>query len=173
MSRRRSPAGVTLIELLVACVVANVALLAAFGWLFTAAAASHHLDEGAQARSIAAYSVRTLRDDLSQACSASLPPAIPPGAGISLEHHHPGEAAEPVLLVWDSSRRVLWRKTSSTYVADHVTAFALTFMTADGGVVAPNAGTLLPQSIKLVHIELTIGVGSGVRHVTADVPFRR
>jgi type II secretory pathway component PulJ len=135
--RRRSrggPAsGVTLVELLVATCVAAVALAGAWPWLWNIQATTDVVSARAQAGTSAAFAVRVVSDDLEQA-TALLVPALErsPSSALYLRHDHPGEPPETVAIVWDAARRVLWRKASGTYLADHVEDFALRYFTAGG-----------------------------------------
>jgi prepilin-type N-terminal cleavage/methylation domain-containing protein len=131
-------AGVTLVELSVAVAISTIALTAAWPWLWNTIVAARATEGRAQAATAAAYAVRTVANDVLLAAEL-----LPPPSGFSAErtlhlrHRHPGEVDEAVLIAWDSARRVLWRKSAGTYIADHVTAFSVAYLAADGEPVAP------------------------------------
>ncbi len=81
-----------------------------------------------------------------------------------LTHLHPGAVPESVLIVWDPARRVLWRKASGTYLADHVTRFAVTYYDEGGGVLsaADLEAPAWPSRVARVAVEVVVAVGERV-----------
>jgi prepilin-type N-terminal cleavage/methylation domain-containing protein len=155
-------AGFSLIELLVAAAVAGVVLAAAFGWLWNVAAVAARADDRAQAATIAAACVRGIAFEVRQAVSvAPPPPGRDPARALALLHDHPDSASEDVLVVWDQSRRVVWRNASGTYLADHVTAMRVAYVLADGRTV-PGAGMGPAEwaAVRGVRVDLAVVVGS-------------
>ena len=70
-------------------------------------------------------------------------------------------AEEDVLIVWDPARRVVWRNASGTYLADHVTRFAVTYVLGDGTLVAGDEMAATGWAVvRCVSVDLAVGVGS-------------
>ncbi len=165
----RSRAGITLVELLVATCVTAVALSGAWAWLWTAGGAASGAAGRAQAATAAAFAVRSVADELSLATALARPPAgMSPDRALCVEHRHDGNAAETVLVAWDPARRVLWRKTSNSYLADHVGRFAVDYFRADGRRLgaADFAMPGWPQTV--ARIAVTADVTVGGRTARAD-----
>lgn len=131
--RARSGCGVTMMELLVAVSVSTIVLGAAWPWLWVAGGTARRVDGRTQAETAAAFAARSLVADVELATALLRPPGgRSPAECICLLHRHPGEAPETMLVVWDPARRVLWRKASGSYLADHVESFSLEYFGADG-----------------------------------------
>ena len=176
---RKSCAGLTLVELLVATCVAAVALTGAWAWLWTTGDAAARVAARAQAASAAAYALRCISEDLSLATSlTAVPTGVSPDRALAFEHLHDAAAPEAVLIVWDPARRVLWRKTPSTYLSDHVERFAIACFDADGRRLA--AAELATgdglRSVARVWVEIEVTVDGqaawarGTVAFTAEVP---
>ena len=158
----RSRAGVTLVELLVAACVSAVALTGAWVWLWSAGGASRGAAGRAQAATAAAFAVRTVADELGLATALSYPPAgMSPNRALCLEHRHDGVAGETVLVAWDPSRRVLWRKAPGMYLADHVERFAVDYFRADGWRLGPAdfAAAGWPRTVARLAVTVDVTVG--------------
>ena len=127
-----------MVELLVATVIAAVTLCGAWAWLWNAGVASSATVDRTRAVTAAAFAARSISGDLELSAALQDPPAAyGPDRALDLTHLHPGAPPESVLIVWDPSRRVLWRKASGTYLADHVTRFAVTYYDESGAVMTP------------------------------------
>jgi hypothetical protein len=151
------------VELLVAAAVAGVVLAAAFGWLWNVAAVAARTDDRAQAATIAAACVRGIAFEVRQALGAAPPPGRDPAGALLLQQDRPDRAAADVLVVWDPSRRVVWRNASGTYLADHVAAFGLAYLLADGRIVAgEDMGAELWPAVRGVRVDLIVVVGAAV-----------
>ncbi len=159
--------GLTLIELLVATCVAGVALAGAWPFVWNAGDAARTLGARAQAVTAGAYAVRVIGDDLAQAAQLLPTPAgRAPAESFAVLHRHPGEAPETVAVVWDRSRRVLWRKAAGTYLADRVGAFAVRYFAADGQELA-GAALLEPGwTSRVARLEVTVGADWNGRTTT-------
>jgi hypothetical protein len=77
-----------------------------------------------------------------------------------------------VSIVWDPARKVVWRNASGTYVADHVTAFAVVYALRDGREAG--GGAMSPADwplVSAVQVRLTTSAGSASvsRTVIAEV----
>ena len=158
----RGDAGFSLVESLVAAAVAGVVLAAAFGWLWNVAAVAARTDDRAQAATIAAACVRGVAFEVRQAVGVAAPPSgRDPARALALLHDHPDSAAEDVLVVWDPSRRVVWRNASGTYLADHVTAFRVAYLLADGQTVpGEHMSPADWTAVRGVRVDLTVVVGT-------------
>lgn len=154
--------GYTLMELLVAAVIAGVVLSAAFGWLWGIAALAKGADEKAQALSIVSAVSRTVAADVRASLSVTEPPAgRDPAGSLALAHDGVNEAPESVLLVWDASRKVLWRNGPATYVADHVTRFHVKFRLS-GGAIRDGSSMAAADwsSIRSVDVDIAVSLES-------------
>jgi hypothetical protein len=154
--------GVTLVELLIAACVTAVALTGAWTWLWNAGDAARAAAARGQATTSAAFAVRCVADELGQAVSLSCPPVgMSPDRALCVEHRHRGVAAETVVMAWDPARRVLWRKTSGTYLADHVERFEVLYFRADGLRLGPAefAAVGWPQTVARISVTADVTVG--------------
>ncbi len=130
---RPSGGGFTLVELLVGASIAAVILAAAYAWLWNVAALADGADDRAQAGTLAAAVSRAVAADVHAGVCVVEPPAgRDPSRSLSIVHDHAAVAAEVVLIVWDPARGVVWRNASGTYIADHVSGFAVEYVLADG-----------------------------------------
>lgn len=165
---RQPEAAFALVELLTAAAIAAVALVAAYGWLWNVAALAERTDDQAQAATLAASAARALSADLGCCLGAAPPPAgRDPARSLSLIHRHVGLPVEEVLVAWDPGRSVVWRNAPGTYLADHVTHFAVSYMLADGA--ERDGADMTPSDwprVRVVQVDLTAQVGS------AAVPAR-
>ena len=164
--------GLSLVELLVATVIAGIALSGAWAWLWSVAPPARSLGAKAQAVTAAAFALRAVTHDLQESSALLTPTACAPDQGLLLEHDHPEAAPETVTIVWDASRQVLWRKTSSTYLADHVTRFAIAYLSPVGDAVRPGSPGSSLRGVATVRVALTVAVGGRAASVQADVAVR-
>jgi prepilin-type N-terminal cleavage/methylation domain-containing protein len=166
--RRARARGFSLVELLVATAVTAVALAGAWPWLWNVAGASRAMGTRAQGGTAAAFALRVIGDDLAQALALGPPPAgRSPHTALSVTHVHPGETPESVAVVWDASRRVLWRKTSSTYLADQVQSFEVRYFTATGVELTDADFTHADWPALVARLTVAVRVGSPMRSETA------
>jgi len=136
--------GFTLVELLVAAALASGMLAAAWGWLWTSAAAARRVDFDAQAATAQAFAARRLRADL-LSCAGLCPPelGVCGPSRLTLLRRDPASGDEEVTLVaWDPARGVLWRNAAGSYLAEGVTAFTVRYFTAAGEELLPVDGVL-------------------------------
>ena len=102
-------------------------------------------------------------------CLSGTPAGRDPSRSLSLVHDHPASAAETVLIVWDPARQVLWRNASGTYLADHVSRFAVEYL-LDG---ARQVGRLMTgadwDAVRSVRVEVTAVVGSATESRSLEV----
>jgi prepilin-type N-terminal cleavage/methylation domain-containing protein len=169
-SRRRD--GLTLVELLVAVSVTAIALGAAWPWLWDAAEAGRAIDARAQTATSAAFAMRALVTDIELATGLlASPSGMSPEHSLHLQQRRPGEPSEAILVGWDAARGVLWRKTSSTYLADHVESFSVTYFDRLGGRVieAGAAPGDWPDSVARVRVAVTVVTGAGRSTAVRDI----
>ncbi len=146
-ARRHGPRGayrrgVTLIELLVAISVSAIVLAAAWPWLWNGISTARATEARAEAATAAAYVVRAISSDVALATDLlPLPAGIPATRAVRLEHRHPGQGAEEILIVWDPARQVLWRKSAGSYLADRVALFSIEYLDAQGAPQGPETGS--------------------------------
>ena len=101
-----------------------------------------------------------------------VPTACSPERGLLLHHHHPGMAPETIPVVWDPARQVLWRRTSSTYLADHVSRFVVSFFSSSGDVVVAGAPGARLRDVARVRVEVTVTTAERAETAKADVAVR-
>jgi prepilin-type N-terminal cleavage/methylation domain-containing protein len=154
--------GFTLVELLVATVIAGVVLGGAYGWAWNVGALAQVQDDRAQAGTVAAAVARTITADVRASIAAVAPEAgRDPSRSLTLIHDRVGVAPASVVIVWDPARRVVWRNASGTYVADHVTSFHVEYAFHDGRRVGGDAMAAADwRSVAAVRVVLTAQVGS-------------
>lgn len=162
-------AGLTLVELLVAMSVTAVVLGAAWPCLWNGSKAAGLVDARAQAETAAASALRRLAADMRVSTAVQGPPeGLDPQRALTLRQYPPGAPQENVLVAWDESRRVLWRKASGSYLADGVERFALTYWTAAGEAVIPS-GPAQWAAVRRVRVELVVRVGEARAERTTDL----
>jgi prepilin-type N-terminal cleavage/methylation domain-containing protein len=159
---RRRDQAFTLIEVLVAAAVAAVMLAGAYGWLWNVAALAGQTDDRVQAGTLAAAAARAVGGDVRAAVGVRQPPAgRDPARSLSLAHDHVDVAPEDVLIAWDPARAVVWRNASGTYLADHITGFAVVYCLVDGSWLSGSEMSAPDwSSVWRLRVELAATVGS-------------
>jgi type II secretory pathway pseudopilin PulG len=173
--RLRGGGGMTLAEILVAVSVSAIVLGAAWPWLWAAGSTARRVDGRAQAATAAAFAARSLAADAELSISLLRPPSGRTPAGcLCMLHLHPGAAPETILVVWDPVRRVLWRKTSGTYLADHVDSFSLEYFRADGRILGQADLDDAEWTRSVARLRISVGVSSpgGMATAVRDVALR-
>ncbi len=170
-----SQGGATLTELLVALSLSAVALAAAWPWLWNVAEVARAADARAQAATSSAFATRSIAADLE--CATALlapPPGASPERCLQLTHAHPGQTRETVLIAWSAPRRVLWRKTTATYLADNVESFTITYFDHHGEPLAPIdlAQPAWPDTVSRVRIRVGVSTPLGSSSAACDVVLR-
>jgi prepilin-type N-terminal cleavage/methylation domain-containing protein len=168
---RRADAGFSLVELLVASVIAGIILSASLGWVWSVAALARADDDQAQAATLAAAASRAVCADVHAAVGLVQPPSgRDPAFSLCLVHDHTAVAPEGVLIVWDPARRVLWRNASGTYLADHVNRFAVRYV-LDGArqVDGASMGGADWDAVRGVRVEVTTVVGSAAESRSLEI----
>lgn len=168
---RRAGAGFSLVELLAASVIAGIVLSASLGWVWSVAALARADDDRAQAATLAGAASRAVVADVRTALGVRQPPAgHDPSRSLHLAHDRPAGAAETVLIVWDPARRVLWRNASGTYLADHVSRFAVWYVLGGARRVDGAAmGESDWDAVRGVRVELTTVVGSATESRSLEI----
>jgi prepilin-type N-terminal cleavage/methylation domain-containing protein len=164
--RRPAPArpGFSLIELLVALAVAGGLLAASWSWFWTLSGCVGHNADVAEAHSSLAFARRLLLRELRGAASLTAPVT---GVGCTARSLAlvPGAEDPSGLLqyAWDPVRRVLWRASSSSHVADGVTDFSVAYYDGAGETVAPaqDVGLTSAQLSTVRSVRVRIQIRSG------------
>jgi prepilin-type N-terminal cleavage/methylation domain-containing protein len=167
----RHDAGFSLVELLVAAVIAGIVLSASLGWVWSVAALARADDDKAQAATLVAAASRAVIADVRAAVGVRQPPVgRDPSLSLLFVHDHPATAAEAVLLVWDPARQVLWRNASGTYVADHVSHFSVRYV-LDGARLVDGAamGGADWDAVRAVQVQVTTVVGSATQSRSLEI----
>lgn len=167
--RRSSEVGFGLVELLTAAAIAAVLLASGWAWLWSMAHMVRCADDRAQALTAAASAMREVGDDI-EAAQAVLPPApgTPADSCIQLACRSVDGLHRQILIVWDPSRAVLWRATSSTYLADHVSRFVVTYLNALGERVPAADGGGPPAGAAGVRVCLQVVLPGGAATLERD-----
>lgn len=170
-SSRDAAAGFGLVELLVAAAIAGLVLAATWGWLWTVGTATARVDDCAQAGSTAAAALRGVVRDVRLATAVLPPPdGRDPDHSLLLRRDEPDGASEPVLIVWNAARGVLWRNASGTYLSDHVTAFDVSYVTADGRRVGGSEVDAAEWgALRAVCLELSVALGVRLENRTVEI----
>jgi prepilin-type N-terminal cleavage/methylation domain-containing protein len=164
--------GVSLVELLVATVIAGVALCSAWSWLWSTGVASSATVDRARASTAASFAARAVTEELELATGLREPPAAySAGGALSMSHTHPDQALETVLVVWDPTRRVLWRKAPGTYLADHVERFTVSYLDRRGHLLstADLQNAEWPDRVSRVEAEIVVSAGRSSATAVCDV----
>ena len=148
----------TLVELLIATSVAVVVLGASWAWLWNVGRFVSAADDRAQVSTAAEFAARSLAADIEAAAGLAVPPAAySPERALVLVHRHARGGPDTVLLVWDPARRVLWRKTSATYLAENVREMDLSYFDPSGRLLGAEdlsqpgwTGRVASVSVRLV-----------------------
>jgi prepilin-type N-terminal cleavage/methylation domain-containing protein len=170
--RSKSGAGFTLIEVLVAAAVTSVVLAASYGWLWSVAALAWRTDDRVQATTLVDAAARGVGGDVHASIAVTPPPAGRDAAySLALVHYHPGMASESLLVVWDATRRVVWRNASGTYIADHISSFRVGYRLRDGRVIPGSDMTIEDWTLVMaVRVEMAATVGAAVKSRRFETP---
>jgi prepilin-type N-terminal cleavage/methylation domain-containing protein len=168
----RPASGFTLIELLVAASLACLVLAGSWGWLWTSAASARADERSAEGLSSSAFAARMLRADLRRALRLATPAeGICSDTRLTLVSVDAARGSRGIVtFAWDPSRGVVWRNASGSYLAEHVTRFAVCFSDGRGRQVVGAAGGVLDatarEDVRLISIEMTVADGAEKRDVT-------
>lgn len=159
---RLSQAGFGLVELLVATAVATIILAAGWAWCWSLSGSCAAGSQRFDALSSLAFARRLTVGELGECdglvatpdarcCATGIAFVVPSGHG---------PTTELVTYVWDAGRRVLWRKASSSHLAEGVDDFAIVYFDDQGRVLPLAPGGELPDAdLCLVRrVELTVVV---------------
>ena len=163
----RGAVGMTLVELLLAASIATATLAAAWPWFWNAASAARNVQVESQAHSKAAYATRVVGEELRLADGlVPLAPGLSPESSVCLRHSHPDSTAEEVVIAWNPSREVLWRKAPGTYLSDHVSDFRIVYYSSSGEPVDPATLTSTSALGNVTHVRIRITVTAGSAQAT-------
>ena len=171
--RRRLPgAGFSLVELLVATAIATVVLAGGWAWCWTVSGSCAVGSERFDARSSLAFAKRLTANELGQCIGlVTLPDARCSATSIAfiVPSGH-GPTTELVTYVWDAAHRVLWRKASSSHLAEGVEDFSIVYFDDQGRALPLAAdGTLPGADFALVRrVELTAVVRCAAQTASAS-----
>jgi len=129
--------GLTLVEVLVAAVLACGLAVAAYTWLWGTCGACAGETRAAEAQSRLAAVHRRLALDMAQALGLTRPLDGLSERRFALRLIDAAGVLREVEYCWDPARQVLWRSSSSSYVADGVRGFTVTYLDDRGAAVEP------------------------------------
>ena len=160
---RRRDQAFALIEVLVAAAVAAIVLAGAYGWLWNVAALAGQTDDRVQAGTLAAAAARAVGGDVRAAVErAATSRRQGPGA-LARRWRTTTSTWLPRTCSSSGTRPApwSWRNASGTYVADHITGFAVVYGLADGRWLS-GAEMAAPDwpSVRRLRVELAATVGS-------------
>jgi prepilin-type N-terminal cleavage/methylation domain-containing protein len=178
VAQPRDAAGFSLVELLVAVVVAGVVLTAGWAWCWSmsgsCAAACDRLD----ASSSVAFTRRLTSAELGE-CLGLVATSSCRCSTTSIAFAVPasdGAGTELVTYVYDAGRRVLWRKSASAHLAEGVDGFSITCRDAQGRALACDASGGLPVTalplVRRVDLGVTVRCGAETATASWQVPLR-
>ncbi len=169
---RRRQAGFSLVELLLATVIAGVVLAGGWAWCWSVcgscARGAERLDAGSSLAFARRLSVNELR------CSEGL--VATSGAGCTataisfMAPAASSTAPELITYVWDTGRRVLWRKAPGSHVAENVDSFSISYFDDQGRPVAPASGGALSagELLRVRMVELSAVISCGRQTASAS-----
>lgn len=155
--------GFSLIELLVALCVGAGLLAATWSWAWTVAAAGHTTFVRSDALSTLAYARRCIVRDV-RACEGVVSSPAPGSGRTLLALGTSASSTGAIRYSWDAGRGVLWRSSTSTYVAEGVTTFSIRYFDAHGAELAPAVGGCLDSAaagaVRLLAVEFSVTAGA-------------
>lgn len=171
----RAPAapGFSLIELLVATAVTAVILTGAWAWCWSLSGWCATSTERLDAASSLAFARRLTSAELGE-CRALLAdqPVRCSASGIAFVVPS-DDGPEAVTYSYDAARRVLWRKASSSHIAEGVDGFSITYFDARGRTLTPAPGGALPDSdlplVRRVALRVVLRCASQTRQASWQV----
>jgi type II secretory pathway pseudopilin PulG len=167
---RGAPPGFTAVELLLACVIAGLALAAAWSWLFSSAAAGGREQRRLEAETSLAFVERLTAAELRRAAQLLASPA--PGCSersVTFIVLDDDGMADTVTYVWNPATRVLWRKAPGSHLASDVESFAIGYLDGDGAVVTPAGGSFsLAELARVRGLRLSLVLSCGKGQVEAS-----
>jgi len=162
---RGAAPGFTAVELLLACVIAGLALAAAWSWLFSTAAAGGREQRRLEAETSLAFVERLTSAELRRAARFLASPA--PGCSersVSFVVLDDDGTADTVTYVWNPATRVLWRKAPGSHLVSDVASFAIGYLDGDGAVVTPAGGSFSVAElarVRSLRLSLILPCGKG------------
>ncbi|MBN2203846.1 MAG: hypothetical protein JW767_02380 [Thermoleophilia bacterium] len=136
-SSGRGEGGLTLVEVLVAAVLACGLAAAAYTWLWGACDVCTGETRAADAQTRLAAVHRRLALDMAQALSLTRPVDGLSEGRFALRLIDAAGVLREVEYCWDPARQVLWRSSSSSYVADGVRGFTVAYLDDRGTPIDP------------------------------------
>lgn len=131
--------GLTLVEVMLAAALACMLTACAYGWLWGVVHACAREARASDGQTRLAATHRRLALDLAQALTLRAPAEGLSERRFALETIDAQGVRREVEYCWDPARRVLWRGSSSSYVADGIQSFRVTYLDAQGREITPSA----------------------------------
>lgn len=145
-------AGLGLIELIVAVMLASLLLAGAWSWFFATSAACARSNATAEAASRLAFAGRLMALEVSSGSLLANPAGNCSRTCLTVSVVHIDGSAEAIVYRFDAARGILWRKNASNHVVEGVQSFSFDYLSGSG-VPLPLAadGTLSATSAGLAH----------------------
>jgi prepilin-type N-terminal cleavage/methylation domain-containing protein len=165
--------GFSLIELLVATAVTAVILTGGWAWCWSLSGWCASSSERFDAASSLAFVRRLTSAELGE-CQALLADQTVRCSATGIAFVVPSDdGPEAVSYSYDAARRVLWRKASSSHIAEGVDSFSITYFDAQGRALTPAPGGALPSAdlalVRRVALRATIRCASQTRQASWQV----
>ncbi len=165
--------GFSLIELLVATAITAVILTGGWAWCWSLSGWCATSNERLDAASSLAFVRRLTSAELGE-CRALLADQTVRCSANGIAFAVPSDdGPEAVSYCYDAARRVLWRKASSSHLAEGVEGFSITYFDARGRALAPPTGGALPDSdlplVRRVALRVLVRCASQTRQATWQV----
>jgi prepilin-type N-terminal cleavage/methylation domain-containing protein len=165
--------GFSLIELLVATAVTAVILTGAWAWCWSLSGWCATSSERLDAASSLAFARRLTSAELGECQALIADPSVRCSAGSIAFVVPSDDGPEVVTYSYDAARRVLWRKASSSHLAEGVEGFSITYFDAQGRALTPAPDGALPDSdlplVRRVALRAVVRCASQTRQATWQV----
>jgi prepilin-type N-terminal cleavage/methylation domain-containing protein len=169
-------AGFSLIELIVAVMLASLLLAGAWSWFFATSAACARSNATAEAASRLAFAYRLMALEVSSGSLQASPAGSCSRTCFTVSVAHIDGSAETIVYRFDAARGILWRKNASNHVVEGLQSLSFDYLSssgvplplaADGTLSATSAG--LAQAVRLSLVVTVQGAAPLAR--TQTVPL--
>ena len=151
--------------------LASLMMASAWSWLFAVTGASASTDAGSEVESRLAFAHRLITGEVTSGTLVADPVGSCTRTCLTITVTHVDSASELIVYRYDSSRAVLWRKSSGSHVIEGVSALSFEYLSAAGeplplggdNALAPASATL----VRAVRLAMTLTVHGASPHTCA------